>query len=112
MKNAIRVNNRLKRSFKTFQHSTPPLVGLGLSLSGCEREETNAALVSSIVKSYPGLSNHYKVGQNNEPISIMRRLNPQVCSDTVGTLATAAEAGGIVLIAGTGSNALLINSDG
>ena len=108
MKNAIRVNNRIKRSFKKFQ----PLVGLGLSLSGCEREETNAALVSSIVKSYPGLSNHYKVGQNNEPISIMRRLNPQVCSDTVGTLATAAEAGGIVLIAGTGSNALLINSDG
>ena len=85
------------------------MLGLGLSLSGCEREETNAALVSSIVKSYPGLSNHYKVGQNNEPIS---RLNPQVCSDTVGTLATAAEAGGIVLIAGTGSNALLINSDG
>ena len=65
MENAIFVNNRIKRSFKTF----PPLVGLGLSLSGCEREETNAALVSSIVKSYPGLSNHYKVGQNNELIS-------------------------------------------
>ena len=63
------VNNRIKRSFKTYQHSIPPLVGLGLSLSGCEREETNAALVSSIVKSYPGLSNHYKVGQNNELIS-------------------------------------------
>ena len=35
--------------------------GLGLSLSGCEREETNAALVSNIVASYPGLANHYKV---------------------------------------------------
>ena len=106
------VNNRIKRSFKTYQHSIPPLVGLGLSLSGCEREETNAALVSSIVKSYPGLSNHYKVDKITNPSQIMRRLNPQVCSDTVGTLATAAEAGGIVLIAGTGSNALLINSDG
>lgn len=71
------------------------LSGLGLSLSGCERDETNAALVSDMVTSYPTLSRHYKV-----------------CSDTVGTLATAAEAGGIVLIAGTGSNALLVNSDG
>ena len=60
-----------KQSHKEeFQNiSTPPLEGLGLSLSGCEREETNAALVSSIVKSYPGLSNHYKVGQNKKPFS-------------------------------------------
>ena len=59
----------------------------------------------------------------------LHKCDFQVCSDTVGTLATAAEAGGIVLIsfiiyfiikltggivliAGTGSNALLINSDG
>jgi len=71
------------------------LQGLGLSLSGCERDETNTLLVSEMVKTYPGLAKHYKI-----------------CSDTVGTLATATESGGIVLIAGTGSNALLINSDG
>jgi len=71
------------------------LEGLGLSLSGCEREETNSSLVAHMVSTYPGLAKHYKI-----------------CSDTVGTLATATESGGIVLIAGTGSNALLINSDG
>ena len=72
--------------------STP---GLGLSLSGCEREETNSSLLSNMVSSHPGLSDHY-----------------DVCSDTVGTLNTATDSGGIVLIAGTGSNALLVNPDG
>jgi len=35
-----------------------------------------------------------------------------VGSDTLGSLRTGLQSGGIVLIAGTGSNALLINPDG
>lgn len=71
------------------------LKGLGLSLSGCEREETNLELVNGLTVRYPNLSDHYDIS-----------------SDTVGTLATATDSGGIVLIAGTGSNTLLINPDG
>lgn len=35
-----------------------------------------------------------------------------VCSDTMGSIFTASPLGGMVLIAGTGSNALLRNPDG
>lgn len=35
-----------------------------------------------------------------------------VCSDTLGSIFTASPLGGMVLIAGTGSNALLRNPDG
>ena len=66
-----------------------------MSLSGCEREETNRSLMENMVTQFPSLSRHY-----------------DVCSDTVGTLNTATDTGGIVLIAGTGSNALLVNPDG
>jgi len=71
---------------------------VGLCLSGCEREETNQQLAREMDAANVGLSASYAV-----------------VSDTVGTLAAAngrANGGGIVLIAGTGSNALLINPDG
>jgi N-acetylglucosamine kinase len=72
------------------------LASLGLSLSGCEVEETNKALALKMVELYPRLC--CKI--------------PQVCSDTVGSLLTASDKGGVVLIAGTGSNSLLVNPDG
>lgn len=72
-----------------------PLVSLGLSLSGCEQESTNIELKENLSKSYPFLSSKY-----------------HVCSDTIAPIAAVCERGGIVLISGTGSNALLVNSDG
>lgn len=38
--------------------------------------------------------------------------NYVVCSDTIGSVFTASPLGGLVLISGTGSNALLSNPDG
>jgi len=72
------------------------LESLGLSLSGCEVEETNTELAKKLMELYPDL---------------VHKL-PKVCSDTIGTLLTASDQGGVVLIAGTGSNSLLINPDG
>jgi len=71
-----------------------PLAALGLSLSGCEQEETNNQLVEGLRTRFPKLSQAYSV-----------------TSDTVGSLLTASSQGGIVLIAGTGSNSLLLNPD-
>jgi N-acetylglucosamine kinase len=72
------------------------LKSLGMALSGCEREATNDELVSTLKSLYPDLSESYSV-----------------VSDTVGSVITAGgENGGVVIIAGTGSNALLLNTDG
>ncbi|KAJ4451032.1 hypothetical protein ANN_02468, partial [Periplaneta americana] len=72
-----------------------PLNSLGMSLSGCEQEETNEQLKQELEKNFPELSSYCVV-----------------YSDTVGSIAAALEHGGIVLIAGTGSNCLLLNPDG
>lgn len=74
---------------------TVPLDCVGLTLSGCEEETSNRQLVETLLKKYPQSAKDYMIG-----------------SDTLGSLRTGLESGGIVLIAGTGSNALLINPDG
>lgn len=68
---------------------------LGLSLSGCEQEATNKVLENELRTTCPTLSENYVV-----------------CSDTAGSIATVSPLGGLVLISGTGSNALLRNPDG
>ncbi|XP_037816085.1 N-acetyl-D-glucosamine kinase [Lucilia sericata] len=71
------------------------LTSLGLSLSGCEQEATNYELEMELRTSFPDIADHY-----------------YVCSDTMGSIFTASPSGGMVLISGTGSNALLKNPDG
>jgi len=71
------------------------LKSLGLSLSGCEDDETNEKLKNGLMLRFPDLSEHY-----------------YICSDTIGSIATASENGGLVIISGTGSNSLLLNPDG
>lgn len=92
----IRINNLIQEAKQKAQlPSSLTLKVLGLSLSGCEDEESNNKLKEKIAKQYPSLSENY-----------------YVCSDTVGAIATASELGGLVLISGTGSNSLLLNPDG
>lgn len=71
------------------------LKSLGLSLSGCEQDATNKELEMELREKHSDISEYYIV-----------------CSDTVGSVFTASPIGGMVLISGTGSNALLRNTDG
>jgi N-acetylglucosamine kinase len=68
---------------------------IGLSLSGCEHESTNASLEREMRKEFPDLADNYVV-----------------CSDTLGSILTVSNLGGMVVIAGTGSNAFLRNPNG
>ncbi|XP_073963332.1 serine protease HTRA2, mitochondrial-like [Choristoneura fumiferana] len=69
-----------------------PLDSLGLTLSGCEQESSNKELADSVKEKDPACAKIV-----------------HVASDTAGSLFTGAPNGGMVLIAGTGSNALLFN---
>ncbi|CAO1427279.1 unnamed protein product [Diamesa serratosioi] len=68
---------------------------IGLSLSGCEQDATNISLEKELRSQYPNLSENYVV-----------------CSDTVGSILTVSALGGLVVIAGTGSNVFLRNPNG
>lgn len=59
------------------------------------KESSNKALESELLYNHPDVSESYVV-----------------CSDTIGSVFTSSPKGGLVLIAGTGSNALLSNPDG
>ncbi|KAL8613359.1 hypothetical protein ACOMHN_052598 [Nucella lapillus] len=71
-----------------------PLKGLGLSLSGGDEKNAQDNLTAGLNADYPRLSEA-----------------TYISSDTHGSLATALPSGGVVLIAGTGSNCQLINPD-
>ncbi|XP_078485047.1 N-acetyl-D-glucosamine kinase-like [Ciona intestinalis] len=71
------------------------LASLGMCLSGGEQQATNKEMIKTMSELYPLMS---------ESLIIK--------SDTAGSIATACEKGGMVLISGTGSNCSLENEDG
>ncbi|XP_064631115.1 N-acetyl-D-glucosamine kinase-like isoform X2 [Lineus longissimus] len=76
--------------------ATLPITSLGLSLSGGYEDPSCSKLLKGLKsEEFKNISENY-----------------YLCNDTKGSLATISDSGGIVLIAGTGSNCLLINPDG
>lgn len=72
-----------------------PIKALGLSMSGADSKEARQDIENSLKVRSEVVSQSYFV-----------------CCDTVGAVSTASEKGGVVLIAGTGSNCEVVNTDG
>ena len=72
-----------------------PLESLGMALSGGEQSEAQEKIITGLQGKFPNTSRHYCVR-----------------TDTFGSIATAFQTGGMVLISGTGSNCELLNPDG
>jgi N-acetylglucosamine kinase len=68
--------------------------GLGLALSGAEDDHSNKDFMQTLKALYPDVAEY-----------------DYLTSDSVGTIVTALEKGGIVVIAGTGSSCRLLNTD-
>ncbi|KAJ8687816.1 hypothetical protein QAD02_023610 [Eretmocerus hayati] len=91
-----RINDMIVRSKAELNiPQSVPYDIVGLNLSGCEEEKSNRLLAETLAELYPTAANDYTVG-----------------SDTLGSIRTGLSNGGIVLISGTGGNALLMNPDG
>jgi len=71
-----------------------PLAALGMSVSGADQSEAKAAIVSAMKSQYP----------HDAKVHFL-------ATDTFGAVYTACNHGGVVMIAGTGSNCTLINPD-
>ena len=72
-----------------------PLAALGMSLSGADKLEERVEIMDGLRAVNPSAAVHM-----------------HICTDTYGAIATASDKGGVVLIAGTGSNCTLVNPDG
>lgn len=72
-----------------------PLESLGMALSGGEMLEAQERIADGLKTEFPNASKSY-----------------YVCTDTFGSIATAFPNGGMVVIAGTGSNCQLLNPSG
>lgn len=92
---ADRINAMIGKAFTVAGLPATKVQCLGLCLSGCEDAAENEKLGQFLSSKYPSLC-----------------VNCKVASDTVGSIMTASPEGGIVLIAGTGSNSLLLKADG
>jgi N-acetylglucosamine kinase len=66
-----------------------------MSLSGADHPEAKAAILGMLRAQYASDAKDWFL-----------------CTDTYGAIATASPDGGIVMIAGTGSNCTLVNADG
>ncbi|XP_066915069.1 N-acetyl-D-glucosamine kinase-like [Clytia hemisphaerica] len=71
------------------------LQSLGMSLSGADYQERMDEISKHMLENFPQVA-----------------LHCHTCNDTLSPLVTATDGGGVVIIAGTGSNCLLVNPSG